>query len=142
SRAFCFSGSLHMNTKRAVFVGLAAIGLVSLAAPVRAQPLAGLWDATVVVGAGQDKGTIEVPFRFEIAGTGSNVKGSFFNGDEKGTSTSGHLANGKLTLSFDEYGTRLEADVKDGRLVGQYSRGTRGAASPFRPQRFQPSETW
>ena len=71
-----------MNTKRAVFVGLAAIGLVSLAAPARAQSLAGLWDATVVVGAGQDKGTIEVPFRFEIAGTGSSVKGSFFNGDD------------------------------------------------------------
>ena len=130
-----------MNTKRAVFVGLAAIGLVSLAAPARAQSLAGLWDATVVVGAGQDKGTIEVPFRFEIAGTGSNVKGSFFNGDEKVTSTSGRLANGKLTLSFDEYGTTLEADVKDGRLVGQYSRGTRGAPYPFTARRFTPVAT-
>ena len=128
-----------MNTKRAVFVGLAAIGLVSLAAPARAQSLAGLWDATVVVGAGQDKGTIEVPFRFEIAGAGSNVKGSFFNGDEKVTSTSGQLANGKLTLSFDEYGTRLEADVKDGRLVGQYSRGTRGAPYPFTAKRYTPA---
>ena len=130
-----------MNTQRAVFVGLAAIGLVSLAAPARAQSLAGLWDATVVVGAGQDKGTIEVPFRFEIAGTGSNVKGSFFNGDEKVTSTSGQLANGKLTLSFDEYGTKLEADVKDGRLVGQYSRGTRGAPYPFTAKRFTPVAT-
>jgi thiol-disulfide isomerase/thioredoxin len=130
-----------MNTKRAVFVGLAAIGLVSLAAPARAQSLAGLWDATVVVGAGQDKGTIEVPFRFEIAGTGSNVKGSFFNGDEKVTSTSGQLANGKLTLSFDEYGTTLEADVKDGRLEGHYARGTRGAPYPFTAKRFTPVAT-
>jgi thiol-disulfide isomerase/thioredoxin len=126
-----------MNTKRAVFVGLAAAGLVSLAAPARAQSLAGLWDATVVVGAGQDKGTIEVPFRFEIAGSGSNVKGSFFNGDEKVTSTSGRLANGKLTLSFDEYGTTLDAEVKDGQLEGQYSRGTRGAPYPFKAKRFK-----
>ena len=128
-----------MNTKRAVFVGLAAVGLISLAAPARAQSLAGLWDATVVVGAGQDKGTIEVPFRFEIAGSGSNVKGSFFNGDERVTSTSGQLANGKLTLSFDEYGTRLDADVKDGQLDGQYSRGTRGAPYPFKAKRFKPA---
>src|SRR4051794_40769576 len=130
-----------MNTKRAVFIGLAAVSLVSLAAPARAQSLAGLWDATVVVGAGQDKGTIEVPFRFEIAGTGSNVKGSFFNGDEKVTSTSGQLANGKLTLSFDEYGTTLEADVKDGRLEGHYARGTRGAPYPFTAKRFTPVAT-
>jgi thiol-disulfide isomerase/thioredoxin len=82
-----------------------------------------------------------VPFRFEIAGTGSNVKGSFFNGDEKVTSTSGQLANGKLTLSFDEYGTRLEADVRDGQLDGQYSRGTRGAPYPFKAKRFKPVAT-
>src|SRR6476660_4066658 len=130
-----------MNTKRAVFVGLAAAGLVSLAAPARAQSLAGLWDATVVVGAGQDKGTIEVPFRFEIAGSGSTVKGSFFNGDEKVTSTSGQLANGRLELSFDEYGTKLDADVKNGQLEGQYTRGTRGAPYPFKAKRFTPSRT-
>jgi len=126
-----------MNITRPVFVGLAALGLVSLAAPARAQSLAGLWDATVVVGAGQDKGTIEVPFRFEIAGSGPNVRGAFFNGDEKVTSTSGQLANGTLTLSFDEYGTKIEATLKDGQLEGQYSRGTRGAPYPFKAKRFK-----
>jgi thiol-disulfide isomerase/thioredoxin len=122
----------------AMKVWLTALAFVAAAAPAGAQQLAGLYDATVVVGAGQDKGTIEVPFRFELSGSGSNLKGSFFNGDDKVTSTSGQLANGHLTLSFDEYGTKLEADVKDGQLEGQYTRGTRGAPYPFHAKRFTP----
>jgi thiol-disulfide isomerase/thioredoxin len=117
---------------------IAALVFAAAAAPAGAQSLAGLWDAAVVVSAGQEKGTIEVPFRFEIAGSGTAVKGSFFNGDERVTSTSGQLANGHLTLSFDEYGTKLEADVKDGQLDGQYTRGTRGAPYPFHAKRFTP----
>ena len=119
-------------------VAAAALAAIVSASPARAQSLAGLWDASVVVSAGQDKGTIEVPFRFEIAGSGSSVRGSFFNGDEKVTSTSGQLANGRLELSFDEYGTKLEADVKNGQLQGQYTRGTRGAPYPFTAKRFTP----
>jgi len=117
---------------------VAIVALMSLPAPARAQSLNGLWDATVVVG------EVEVPFRFEIAGTGSSgspgssVKGSFFNGDEKMTSTTGSFANGALVLSFDEYETKLEATLKDGRLEGQYSRGTRGAPYPFQAKRFTP----
>src|SRR6266403_4383113 len=117
----------------------ALIVVIAFAAPCGAQSLTGLWDASVVVSAGQDKGTIEVPFRFEIAGSGSSVRGSFFNGDEKVTSTSGQLANGRLELSFDEYGTKLEADVKNGQLEGQYTRGTRGAPYPFTAKRFTTS---
>src|SRR5262245_43124931 len=115
---------------------VAIVALMSLPAPARAQSLNGLWDATVVVG------EVEVPFRFEIAGTGSSgsgVKGSFFNGDEKMTSTTGSFANGALVLSFDEYETKLEATLKDGRLEGQYSRGTRGAPYPFEAKRFTPA---
>jgi thiol-disulfide isomerase/thioredoxin len=127
-----------MKTRLFAALGVLAIG-VAAAAPAHAQSLVGLWDATVVVPAGQDKGTIEIPFRFEIAGSGSNVKGSFFNGDEKVTSTSGQLAGGHLALSFDEYGTKLEADVRDGQLEGQYTRGTRGAPYPFHAKRFAPA---
>src|SRR5438105_11947898 len=119
----------------------ALILVLAFASSARAQSLAGLWDATVVVSAGRDAGTIEVPFRFEIAGSGSNIRGSFFNGDEKVTSTSGQLANGRLALSFDEYGTKLEADVKNGQLEGQYTRGTRGAPYPFKAKRFAPARS-
>jgi thiol-disulfide isomerase/thioredoxin len=55
------------------------------------------------------------------------------------TSTTGSFENGALTLSFDEYGTKVEATLKDGRLEGQYSRGTRGAPYPFQAKRFAPA---
>src|SRR4029078_13461305 len=48
------------------------------------------------------------------------------------------LENGRLTLNFDELGTKLEATLKDGRLEGEYSRGTRGAPAPFAARRFRP----
>jgi thiol-disulfide isomerase/thioredoxin len=112
----------------------ALLALAALPARVEAQSISGLWDASVVVNGG-----IEVPFRFEIAGSGAAIKGSFFNGDEKVTSTTGSFENGALTLSFDEYGTKVEATLKDGRLEGQYSRGTRGAPYPFQAKRFAPA---
>ena len=121
-----------MNTKMLGFIVAALVALVSLAAPAQAQSLNGLWDATVVVN------NIEIPFRLELAGTGSAAKGSFFNGDEKVTSTTGSFENGALVLSFDEYETKLEATLKDGRLEGQYSRGSRGAPYPFQAKRFTP----
>jgi thiol-disulfide isomerase/thioredoxin len=118
------------------FYTLFVVILVAIGFPSRAgaQSINGLWDATVLV----NNGALEIPFRFELSGSGSNVKGSFFNGDDKTTSTSGSLANGKLTLSFDELGTKLEAVLKDGRLEGEYSRGTRGAPYPFAARRFTP----
>jgi thiol-disulfide isomerase/thioredoxin len=122
-----------MRANSAAFVAL-LLALAGLVAPsaASAQSLAGLWDASVVVN------KLEIPFRFEIAGDGANVKGSFFNGDEKVTSTSGSLENGTLTLAFDEYGTKVIATVKDGALEGEYNRGTRGAPYPFKAKRFTP----
>jgi thiol-disulfide isomerase/thioredoxin len=121
-----------MKTKLSVLFVVLVMALVAFPSRAGAQSLTGLWDATVIVNG------VEIPFRFELAGSGSALKGSFFNGDEKVTSTSGHLESGALVLSFDEYGTRLEATVKDGRLEGQYTRGTRGAPYPFQAKRFVP----
>jgi thiol-disulfide isomerase/thioredoxin len=122
-----------MRTKLSGLFASALFVLALVPAPAGAQALSGLWDATVVV-----TGGVEIPFRMELSGTGTNVKGSFFNGDEKVTSTTGRLDHGSLVLSFDEYGTKLEATVKDGRLEGQYSRGTRGAPYPFQAKKFAP----
>lgn len=118
-----------MNTK---LVAVAIAASLSLPVAADAQSLDGLWDATVVVN------NLEIPFRFELSGSGAAVKGSFFNGDERVTSTTGSLENGVLSLSFDEYGTKLDATLKDGRLEGEYSRGTRGAPYPFQAKRFTP----
>ena len=124
-----------MNTTLSALLA-ALLALVAFPSQAGAQSVNGLWDAAVLV----NNGSLEIPFRFELSGSGSNVKGSFFNGDDKTTSTSGSLVNGTLTLSFDELGTKLEATLKEGRLEGQYSRGTRGAPYPFEAKRFTPAQ--
>jgi peroxiredoxin len=103
---------------------LAAI-VIAFAPAALAQSLAGLWDATVVVNG------LEIPFKMEFAGQGSTVRGSFFNGYEKVTSTSGQLADGKLVLHFDHYATQLAASLKDGALEGRYTGGRGNADYPF-----------
>src|SRR6266704_2231588 len=113
---------------------VAFVALVAQPARIAAQAssLAGMWDATVTVNG------VEIPFRMEFSGAANAVNGSFFNGDEKITSTTGSFQNGSLSLNFDEYGSALEASFKDGALDGQYSRGTRGAPYPFHAKRFAP----
>src|SRR5471030_2130337 len=134
---FAFQGVFMITKLSALLVVLLAL----LAVPSRAaaQPISGLWDATVVVN--NRDGALEIPFRFELSGSGSSVKGSFFNGDDKTTSTSGTLENGTLSLSFYELGTKLDATLKGGRLEGEYSRGTRGAPYPFSAKRFVAIQT-
>jgi len=120
--------------KQLLMIG-ALVAVVAQPGPIAAQSpsIAGLWDATVTVGG------IEIPFRMELSSAGASAKGSFFNGDEKITSTTGSFQNGSLSLSFDEYGSTLEAALKDGALDGQYARGTRGAPYAFHAKRFAPA---
>jgi len=106
----------------------------ALRAQVPSQSLAGLWDAAVVVNG------LEIPFRFEIGGGGSAITGSFFNGDEKVTSTGGKFENGTLTLNFDHYATQLEAGLVNGRLAGVYNRAQ--GFYPFYARKFTPSNVF
>jgi thiol-disulfide isomerase/thioredoxin len=98
-----------------------------------AQSPAGLWDATINFNGS------EIPFRFEISGDGANVKGWFFNGDDREISNNGKFENGSLVLDFDSYAAKLKATVKDGVLEGEYGpmlkkyypiRATRAVAKP------------
>ena len=106
----------------------------ALRAQAPSQSLAGLWDAAVVVNG------LEIPFRFEIGGSGSAITGSFFNGDEKVTSTGGKFENGTLTLNFDHYATQLEAGLVNGRLAGVYNRAQ--GFYPFYARKFTPSNVF
>jgi peroxiredoxin len=90
--------------------------------------LSGRWDATVTANG------VEVPFPFEIVQDGSTVKGSFFNGELRITSTAGRFENGSLELSFDQYGSTLIATFQDDQLAGEYRRATR-APFPFKAKR-------
>jgi peroxiredoxin len=106
----------------------AGVLLVALTAGPDDRRLDGRWDATVIVNGA------EIPFAFEILANGAPVQGSFFNGEQRITSTSGRLEHGGLTLKFDQYAATLRAAFEDGQLVGEYQRGTRGAY-PFRATR-------
>src|SRR3984957_14195773 len=97
------------------------------------QSVEGTWDATVTVN------NVSVPFRIEIDGTGADVHGCFFNGDDKvNPSSSGAFQNGSLVLNFDSYATKLEATLKDGALIGTYGGGS-GSAYSFQAKRHHPS---
>jgi thiol-disulfide isomerase/thioredoxin len=113
---------------------LGLLGVTPVAASDDAARLAGRWDATVVANG------VEIPFPFEIAADRTTIRGSFFNGDLRITSTAGRLENGVLTLSFDQYAAKLEATFKDGQLAGTYRRGQR-PPYPFKARRAEPRGT-
>jgi len=103
-----------------------SLALLLAIAPVAvAQSLAGRWDATVQVSG------IDIPFRFELSGEGANVKGSFFNGDERITSTSGRFERGSLMLRWDDHASSLDATLHDGVLEGRYRRDGRDEKSNY-----------
>jgi thiol-disulfide isomerase/thioredoxin len=107
--------------------------ILLLAPAAWAQSVSGLWDATI------NFNGAEIPFRLEIAADGANVKGWFFNGDDREISNSGRFESGALALDFDSYAAKLKATVKDGVLEGEYGpilkknypiRATRAVAKP------------
>jgi peroxiredoxin len=106
-----------------------------LADAASAESLVGLWDATITVN------NIAIPFQFELADGGDRVSGSFFNGADKFTSTSGRFDGALLTLSWDYYASKLEATLKDGVLEGTYTRASRqrGGPIPFTARRAAPA---
>ena len=120
--------------KRSLAVLLAAFVAVPILARAQTEAPTGLWDAAVVVNG------LEIPFRFEIAGTGSQISGWFFNGDEKVLSTGGKYENGSLVLNFDHYATSVEATLVNGRLAGTYTRAA--GYYPFYARRFAPSPAY
>ena len=91
--------------------------LALFAAPVLlAGSIDGLWQGTVTVDGS------EIPFRFELAGDGSNVKGTFFNGDERFTSTAGSFSNPSLELKWEYFAAKLTAKVEGDAIEGTYER--------------------
>jgi thiol-disulfide isomerase/thioredoxin len=104
---------------------------IAFAPAAWAESIAGLWSATVNV-----EGT-EIPFKIEFAGDGANVKGWFFNGKDRETSTGGSYRNGSLILNFDTYVSVLTATVKNGTLDGEYA-SRRGKPLPIHAIRAIP----
>jgi thiol-disulfide isomerase/thioredoxin len=102
-----------MRTISKSAIALAAIltGLSAYAAG--ADSLAGRWDASFTV-----KTTV-IPFRLDITGSGANLKGVLYNGDDKEFTTTAKFQDGKLVLDFAHYLTTITATLKDGQLTGK-----------------------
>jgi len=111
-----------------------AANATRLAPPATAaSAIDGLWDAVIVTNGA------DIPFRFEIATTGAEPQGFFFEGDRKVGSSSGTFADGTLKLDYDHLNTELELAVSGETLSGTY-RSKRPNARPqdVRMRRFTP----
>ena len=88
--------------------------VLALAAPGMAHNLSGRWDATIQFD------DYKISFPIEFSGEGSQVSASFFNGDERITSTAGNLDGNTVSVRFEHYATQLDATITDGVLKGTY----------------------
>lgn len=81
---------------------------------------------------------LTVPFRIELTSSGTGATGSFFNGDDRVTSSAGTFQDRVLRLQYDYLATHLDATLQDdGTLAGDYGRD--GRLYPFHARRFAPS---
>lgn len=115
--------------------GLLMIVLFGMQRFVLAQnSVAGRWDASVTVG------TAEVPFRFEIADDGGNVRGFFFEGEKPVSSTSGKFVDGALQLEYEFLNATLKAKF-DGRVLNGSYRYNRKNGKEYAFHAARPSAT-
>jgi peroxiredoxin len=121
--------ALTVNPKR-----LVVLAIWFCVSPLVGQSLDGRWNGTV-----KFEGAV-VPFRLDLAGNGSQVSGSLFNGSEKITSNNGQFQNGSLELNFDAYASKIKATWKDGSLQGEYFRAAHDPM-PFAATRYTPVNT-
>jgi thiol-disulfide isomerase/thioredoxin len=97
--------------------------------------LPGRWDASL------NNSTEEVPFGLEIKNERGKWSASVLNGPEVMRFTTARYEHGTFTARFEQYDGTLTANVRDGKLVGEYFRPyAKGIVHyPFqaRPQRIQ-----
>ncbi len=101
-------------------LSLFAALLLASAAVAHARSISGLWDATVKFD------NFTVPFPIEFSQNGNGLAASFFNGDQRVTSTSGTLTGNTLTVRFDQFGTKLTAVMAHGEIKGSYGGASNG----------------
>ncbi len=88
--------------------------------------VAGSWDATLT------SHGIVIPFRLDIAGSGPDLKGIFYDGFRPydGT-TSATFQDGELVLKVEHYLTTITATLKDGQLVGNMVSQSRDSTAEY-----------
>ncbi len=120
-------------TVRILGAAAAAAAFVATGFAQEAKSLDGRWEATLTTKTGT------VPFRLDISGEGTTLKGTLYNGWEPfETTTSARFENGTLVLNIDHYLTKITASLKDGQLDGQVVAQSRseGATYGFHAARY------
>jgi len=83
---------------------------------------------------------VVIPFRLDVSGEGNHVVGTLYNGADKETTTDASLTDGKLTLNFEHYLTKIVATEKNGQLTGEvqgrFERDTYISSVPFEAKPF------
>ena len=110
--------------------GLAAVILSGAGAAFAADSagsIDGRWDAALTT----KDGTV-IPFRLDLSGSGSTVRGTLYDGFHPydGTTSAGY-SDGRLTLTIEHYLTTINAQLKDGQLVGDVTSQGRGQFQQF-----------
>jgi peroxiredoxin len=102
-----------MRRLTALLAGVAAIAasLGTISAQTSAD-VQGRWDAAFTLN------QTTIPFRLDVSGDGTALTGTLYNGTEKQTTTSAGFEDGKLTLNFDHYLTRIVITPANGQLTG------------------------
>jgi thiol-disulfide isomerase/thioredoxin len=115
---------------RAVTCLLASIVMCLAPLPVSSQKISGRWTGRIVYD------SVTIGFPLEFTGSGPRLAASFFNGDDRITSTAVQWLGDSLIVSFAHLATELRAVVSDGTLRGIYGSPTRGNHRPVeaRPQ--------
>lgn len=104
----------------------AATLLAGSALALAGENLEGRWDAQLV------RKDVTIPFRLDIAGEGEKLQATLYDGFrpyEK--TTAGSFKDGKLLLDIEHYQTKINAQLKDGKLVGDVVAQNRGNRSEF-----------
>jgi thiol-disulfide isomerase/thioredoxin len=111
----------------AVLAAILSGGGAALAADASgAGAIDGRWDAAL-----SRNGTV-VPFRLDISGSGSTLKGTLYDGFEPydGT-TSATFQDGRLVLNIEHYLTTITATLDGGRLTGTVAVQNRGSSAEY-----------
>ena len=95
-------------------IAYAAVLALATALPVQAQTLARRWQARIVTD------SLTLTFPIEFSGDSARPTVSFFNGEDRVSSTNASWQGDSLIVSFDHLASQLRVSFGDGALRGSY----------------------
>jgi thiol-disulfide isomerase/thioredoxin len=103
-----------MRTRR---LWMLAVSLLFLAADAMAQGTQ--WQGSAQIAT--NGATFTIPVHLQLEGKGSTLVGSFVDGPQRTTSTSGELSGQDITLHFAHYAVTFRGKIVGDQLTGNYS---------------------